>query len=405
VNEGVIRAWWAHRQGLDGSLMGATAAEVLARTGWARSVGGVGPYLTLFARAGLGRAAIDAAVADLAIHELPAARGCTYVVPATDYALALRVGQGFGDAAEIATAKKYCGVTDGELDRLCRRVIDALDAAPRDPRELKEAVGDAVRSLGAEGKKRGVATTLPLALGKLQAEGAIRRVPVNGRLDQQRYRYARWRTNTHPGWVPGTGQALSDEEAHSELARRFFRWTGPATLAHFQWFSGLGVKAARAAIAPLGLAMLAPDDGRLLFPDDREALLAFAPPREPHYALVSGVDGIALLRRDVLSLLDPADAARSAFGNGQPMGGLSDLPNHAILDRGRLIGLWEFDPARGRLVWATFDPPTAALREAVARTEAFVRDDLGDARSFSLDSPESRGSRIAAIERAAALVA
>ena len=46
-----------------------------------------------------------------------------------------------------------------------------------------------------------------------------------------------------------------------------------------------------------------------------------------------------------------------------------------------------------------------ALREAIRRTEAFVRDDLGDARSFSLDSPESRGSRIAAIERAAALVA
>jgi hypothetical protein len=399
VNEAVIRAWWAHRQGLDGSLIGATAAEVLERTGWARSVGGVGPYLTLFARAGLGRAAIDAAVADLAIHELPAARGCTYVVPAADYALALRVGQGFGDAAEVTTAKKYCGVTDAELDRLCRSVLDALDAAPRDPRELKEVLGDAVRGLGAEGKKRGVATTLPLAIGKLQAEGAIRRVPVNGRLDQQRYRYARWHEN------PRVGQSLSDEEAHSELARRFFRWIGPATLAHFQWFSGLGVKAARAAIAPLGLAMLAPDDGRLLFPDDREALLAFTPPCEPHYALVSGVDGIALLRRDVLSLLDPADATRSAFDSGLPMGGLSDLPNHAILDRGRLIGLWEFDPARGRLVWATFDPPTAALREAIARTEAFVRDDLGDARSFSLDSPESRGPRIAAIERAAALVA
>lgn len=399
MNEAVIRAWWAHRQGLDGSLAGATAAAVLERTGWARSVGGVGPYLTLFARAGLGRAAIDAAVANLAIHELPAARGCTYVVPAADYALALRVGQGFGDAAQVATAKKYCGVTDGELDRLCQGVLDALDAAPRDPRELKEVLGDAARSLGAEGKKRGVTTTLPLALGKLQAEGEIRRVPVNGRLDQQRYRYARWHDN------PRSGRSLSDEEAHSELARRFFRWTGPATLAHFQWFSGLGVKAARAAVAPLGLAMLAPDDGRLLFPEDREALLAFTPPREPRYALVSGVDGIALLRRDVLSLLDPADAARSAFDDGQPMGGLSDLPNHAILDRGRLIGLWEFDPARGRLVWVTFDPPTMALREAIRRTEAFVRDDLGDARSFSLDSPESRGSRIAAIERAAALVA
>src|SRR5687767_314764 len=34
-----LRAWWAHRQGLDGSLAGAKPAEVLSRAGWARSVG------------------------------------------------------------------------------------------------------------------------------------------------------------------------------------------------------------------------------------------------------------------------------------------------------------------------------------------------------------------------------
>jgi hypothetical protein len=36
--------WWAHKQGLDGTLAGTSAAEVLERTEWARSVGGVGPY-------------------------------------------------------------------------------------------------------------------------------------------------------------------------------------------------------------------------------------------------------------------------------------------------------------------------------------------------------------------------
>ena len=395
MDEATIRAWWAHRQGLDGSLLGASAATVLEQTGWARSVGGVGPYLTLFARAGLGRAEVDAAVADLAIHELPAARGCTYIIPAADYALALRVGQGFGDAAQVAAAKKYCGLTDAELDHLCAAVLDALDAGPLDPRALKDAIGEAVRNLGAEGKKRGVSTTLPLALGKLQAGGAIRRVPIGGRLDQQRYRYARWAQS------PRAGLTLSDEEAHSALARRFFRWIGPATVGHFQWFSGLSAKAARAALAPLGLVMLVPDDDRLMFPDDREALLSFIPPAEPHYALVSGADAIALLRRDARNLLDPADMAHPIFGNGQRMTGLTDLPHHAILDRGRLIGLWEYDQPRERLAWATFDPPPAALRDAIARTETFIRNDLGDARSFSLDSPESRGPRIAAIEQAA----
>ena len=87
-----LRAWWAARQGLDGALQGHTAQDALNRAGWARSVGGVGPYLTLFARTGLGRVEIDAAVSGAKIQELPSARGCTYVVPETDYPVALLVG-------------------------------------------------------------------------------------------------------------------------------------------------------------------------------------------------------------------------------------------------------------------------------------------------------------------------
>ncbi len=43
-----------------------------------------------------------------------------------------------------------------------------------------------------------------------------------------------------------------------------------------------------------------------------------------------------------------------------------------------------------------------ALQQAVTRTENFVRDQLGDARSFSLDSPKSRAPRIVALRKAAA---
>ncbi len=104
-----------------------------------------------------------------------------------------------------------------------------------------------MRNLGEEGKKKGVTTTLPLALGRLQAAGEIRRIPINGRLDQQRYRYAAWVPN------PLDGFRLSEEETFTELARRYFAWIAPATLAEFQWFSGLGVKAAQAAVEPLAL--------------------------------------------------------------------------------------------------------------------------------------------------------
>src|SRR5688572_15721253 len=98
MNQRIIRAWWSHKQGLDGSLEGATPAAVLNRSGWARSVGGAGPYLSLHARAGTSREEADRAVKELQIHELPSARGCTYVVPADDFALALKVGQEFSKA-------------------------------------------------------------------------------------------------------------------------------------------------------------------------------------------------------------------------------------------------------------------------------------------------------------------
>src|SRR5208283_4025470 len=125
-----LRAWWWDQQGLDGRLHGAAAADVLAETGWARSVGGVGPYLTLFARAGTSREAIDAAVAALEIHELPSARRCTYVVPAADFALALQAGASFtGDLKTVL----QLGVTEKEIAKLCDAVLKALVKGPLDP--------------------------------------------------------------------------------------------------------------------------------------------------------------------------------------------------------------------------------------------------------------------------------
>jgi hypothetical protein len=115
-----LRSWWFHRQGLDGRLRGESAAKVLSETGWARSVGGAAPYLTLFSRNRLSREAADAAAAGLEIHELPAARGCTYVVPACDFALALKAASGFGDS-ELKVAYKL-GVTDKEIGKLCEAV-------------------------------------------------------------------------------------------------------------------------------------------------------------------------------------------------------------------------------------------------------------------------------------------
>jgi hypothetical protein len=395
MDQSKIRAWYAHRQGLDGSLHGKSAAEVLGRTGWARSVGGTGPYLTLFSRAGLGRESVDASVAKLEIHELPSARGCTYVLPATDFALGLAVGKGFD--GDMRTAEKL-GVTEKEVDKLCDAVIGALAKEPLDPEGLREATGKAARNLGSEGQKKGLTTTLPLALGRLQSTGDIRRIPTNGRLDQQRYRYTLWRPN------PLRGFKLSPEEANTELARRFFAWIAPATLAEFQWFSALSLKSVKGAVEPLKLEPLAAGDDRLLLPGDRAKLEAFKPPKDPYYTLVSSIDSLVLLRRDLKGLLDPRDLEREVFvdRDTKPLGGLADLPSHAIVDRGRVVGLWEYDMSTSSIAWMAFIKKDKALQEAVARTEKYVRDQLGDARSFSLDSPKSRMPRVESLRQAAA---
>jgi hypothetical protein len=101
IDKKKLRAWWSKKQGLDGSLKKSGIAEILQKTGWARSVGGVNPYLTLFVRARVSRQAMDTALANIEIHELPSARGCTYVLPASDFALGLKAGQGFGDESDL----------------------------------------------------------------------------------------------------------------------------------------------------------------------------------------------------------------------------------------------------------------------------------------------------------------
>src|SRR5690242_127459 len=329
MDPAILRAWLARRQGLDGSLAGADPAGVLERVGWARSVGGANPYLTLFSRAGTGRVAVDAGVAALDLYELPAARGCTYVVPAAHYGLALQVGRGAPEADLKVLAK--LGVERSEIDKLCAAVLDVVGAEPLDPAELKTRLGDAVRNLGEEGRKRGQTTTLPAALGLLQAAGEVRRVPVNGRLDQQRYGYVRWR-------APASG--LTDDEARAELARLYWGWTGPATLAHFRWFSAFTAAQAKAAIA--GLDLVDAGDGLLVLRGDEPP----ERPAEPQVSLVAGIDSLVLLRRDHAALVE---------GDVPGVGGVADLPSHAIVDRGEIVGLWEYDVEGERIVWATFD--------------------------------------------------
>lgn len=160
----LLRAWAWHRQGLDGTLEGRSPQEVLAAAGWARSVGGANPYLTLFARAGIRREQVDTDVRELKIHELPTARGCTYVLGREDFDWALSLGK---NAEEAFRVLARLGVDRGEITLLEEQILHVLGEAdgPLDPRQLKEELGESVRSLGEEGKKRGPPPRCPRRWG------------------------------------------------------------------------------------------------------------------------------------------------------------------------------------------------------------------------------------------------
>lgn len=111
------------------------------------------------------------------------------------------------------------------------------------------------------------------------------------------------------------------------------------------------------------------------------------------------MDGLVHFRREVLSHLREEYRSSEVYTEKglALIGSLSEVNNHIIVDRGELVGLWEFDPNAGKIAWVSFGKPTDELRAEIALTEEFVRDQLGDARSFSLDSPESRKPKLAAL--------
>ncbi len=379
-----LRAWAWHRQGLDGSLAGCTAEQVFARAGWARSIGGANPYLTLFARAGIRREQVDADIRAHRILELPTARGCTYVLGRKDFDWALQLGR---DAAETTfKVLGRLGVDRGEITLLEEQVVHILDEAsgPMDPKQLREQLGESVRSLGEDGRKKGAATTLPTALGILQAHGRIRRVPANSRLDQQRYAYELWDLGP---------SMLTDDDARAELIRRYLGWTGGATFNQTRWFTGFTVAQSTAALAAVHAVEVttAAGDTLWMLPDDVGRLAAFEEPSEEQIQLLAGSDSLVLLRRNAADLLAEDDRDRDVLA---PQALQADLPDHPILDRGRIIGLWQYDPGRERIVSWLFAGATPAVTRRIAEVEAWIRDDLSDFRAFSLDSPASRQSRI-----------
>ncbi|MBS1716370.1 MAG: winged helix DNA-binding domain-containing protein [Armatimonadetes bacterium] len=385
MDQSRLSAWWFDRLVVKPSQT-KTPGEALAASGWARSVGGANPYLSIFSRNGCPREAIETAYRNLEIHELPSARGCTYQLPSEDFGLGLSAGASF--QSEVSIAEKHFGFTANDLDKLCHEALQVINDQPQDPATIKKQLGDKVRNFGEEGKKRGLTTSLPMALGRLQSQAEIRRVPKDGRLDQQSFGYVRW-TDHRPTLVP-------PDAALEKLAQRYWEWVGIARLEDFKWFSSAGVNAIKQALQGLDLQPIEDGSPFLASPHAATEFKDFTP-TTGHVALLSGLDSLFLLRRDFLSFM-PAEVASIEVLSDKKMaagGGLADLTANVVVKDARIIGYWEFDPAAGELVEALFEKPDAKVTQKIEEMESFIREELGDCRSFSLDSPASRQPALA----------
>lgn len=81
-----------------------------------------------------------------------------------------------------------------------------------------------------------------------------------------------------------------------------------------------------------------------------------------------------------------------AWGSKAPstLGAVKHLALRVVVDGPAALGLWEWDAAAGEVVVAPFSTVPRARREALdegrSALAGFLRDELGHARSFSLDS-------------------
>ena len=395
------RAHWHERQGLAAPVPG-SADEVIAATGWLRTLGGADVYIAARARIpGMKRADLDAAVQAGRVRVSPAVRGCIYLVPAQHAALALRVAED-QHRKRIDRELEKAGTSVKEVTELGEHVLATLAAkGPLTTDALRKAAPEgAVRSLGDKGKKAGVSSTLPPTLRELEFAGKIERTLEGGRLDTERYLWRAAKKNPFDGAkVPPTAEARN-----AALAELFFRWIGPATVKDFAEWAGLSQRDAKLAADAAPLAPIAVEGyaaGALVLASDLPLLKEPKKP-SPSVRLVAFEDNFLVLHGGPRFVADPKHHARALtpWGNleGATIGDAKHITTRCIVTGDGIAGFWELDPDTRDVVTLPFEKLPAAqskeLAALAADTAALFNDEIGHARSFSLDTEDELRKRL-----------
>jgi hypothetical protein len=357
-------------------------------------------YLAVRARVpGMKRATLDEAVAAGRLQVIPAVRGCIYLVPRAEVPLVLRVAE---EQYRRRTERELLkvGVKDEELAALGNEVVKALRKGPLAPDALRIALPEgAVRSLGEKGKKLGMSSPLPTALRYLEFEGKVERTLEGGRLDSEKYD---WRL---PAKNPFTGAKVPSDpvDRNAAIARRFFQSAGPATLRELSSWTALAQRDAQLAMARLPLAPVTVEgyaEEAFVLEQDLPALRAPAPAAKS-LSFLPFEDNFIVLHGGPRLFVDPRHHGRTipVWGTtrGTTLGDATHMSMRTLVDGDRVAGLWEYDPDAKQIVFGTFDPLPPARRKAVEAQAAelgrFLREEIGHARSFVLDTENALRER------------
>jgi hypothetical protein len=376
-------------------------AKIVEDHGFVRTLGGTEVYLAVRARRPkLTRKELEAATAKGDVRVATAVRGCMYLVSRRDFRLALAIAEHLS-RPRAQREREKAGIEKGELEKLGDRIVKLLGkAGPLSTDALRKQLPDgSVRSLGERGKKIGVSSTLPPALRLLEFDDRIERALETGRLDSERYVWRIADTVAEPA-PPDV------ESVHARLAERFFAWAGVATKADFVEWCGIGKGDAAKAIEGAKLVEVAVEgiDGPCHAPASAlDGVAKAVDATKDAVALLPFEDNVVALRGGPRIWVDEIhhDVSVPVWGGSgtSKLGDARHLSLRSIVAEGIVAGFWEYDPAAKSVVTGVFAPIDAKTRERISEEAenvgAFLRDELGHGRSFSLDTDDALAERAA----------
>jgi hypothetical protein len=131
-------------------------------------------------------------------------------------------------------------------------------------------------------------------------------------------------------WVPGA-KSIPREEALAELARRYFKSRGPATVQDFAWWSGLTTRNAAAGVGLVRESLSRESVGGRDYWLSTSTPAAEGDPRAAY--LLPAYDEYTVAYRDRSAVLDPSHAQRPDSGGG--------IFSPTVVIGGKVLGTWK----------------------------------------------------------------